>query len=249
MNSAARPRLYLRKKPLEYYDGILIRADPGLHEQVAHVIRQRVPLGSRVVDMGAGQGALAARLHDLGYKVTAVDVNDGDCAQQARAIDYHRVDFNAETQWADFIDAHAGCFDAVCGIEVIEHVENPWAYVRGLVRLARPGGTVVVSTPNSASWLSRLLFLHKGQFWSFEEPNLAYGHINPIAPFELKLILSRSGLTDVELTPAGTLPLIYAPTFAMALRSLLALPLRPLQRGMIDGWCVVASGTRADACC
>ena len=62
-----------------------------------------------------------------------------------------------------------GCADAVVAVETIEHVENPRAFVRELTRLARPGGLVVVTTPNQLSLLSLLTLVTKGQFNAFEE--------------------------------------------------------------------------------
>ncbi|MCB2262720.1 MAG: class I SAM-dependent methyltransferase [Candidatus Thiosymbion ectosymbiont of Robbea hypermnestra] len=237
-------KLYIGKKRPEYYDGLLMRADTGLHEQIAQSIESKIRKGGSIIDMGAGQGALSARLHDMGYKVTAVDTNDHDYVLAGRDITYIHVNFDEEKELEGFIADNEATFDMVCGVEVIEHVENPWAYVRGLIRLAKKGGFVLITTPNTNSWLSRLHFLMTGKFLCFEEQNLAYGHINPLANFELHLIMTGSGLENVELYPAGTLPPLYLSSPRMVIRSFVCLLLRPFQKGMLDGWCVIAVGKK-----
>lgn len=232
-----------KKKP-EYYSDLLIRADKGLHEQIAKKLVRKVSKGATVLDMGAGQGALSARLHDLGYAVTAVDANDNDYALEGRGINFEHVNFNDEKELMAFITRNEASFDVVCGVEVIEHLENPWSYVLGLTRLARPGGLILITTPNTTSWLSRLHFLWKGTFPNFQERNLSYGHINPIAPFELNLIMSRCGLKNIEIESAGTLPPLYFSSPKMIAFSLLALCIRPAQKGLIDGWCVISTGVK-----
>lgn len=236
--------IFLGRKKLEYYSGLLIRADKGLHDQIAEVIQLKVEKGAKILDMGAGQGALSARLYDLGYAVTAVDVNDGDYGLSGREIKFEHLNFDDEKSLESFISQHESQFDAVCGVEVIEHVENPWAYVRGLKKLAKLGGLVLITTPNTTSWLSRLIFLRQGQFLCFQKANLSYGHINPVTRFELELIMSRSDLEDIEIFSAGTLPPLYFTSVKMMIWSLMALVLRPFQSGILNGWCLIAIGRK-----
>jgi SAM-dependent methyltransferase len=237
-------KYFFGKKKFEYYDGLLIRADTGLHEQIAELIESQVEKGASVLDMGAGQGALAARLSDLGYSVTAVDTNDDDYSLVGRDINYVHVNFDKEEELEQYIKNNELKFDVVCGVEVIEHVENPWAYLRGLARLTKKNGLILVTTPNTNSWLSRLQFLITGNFLCFGEENLSYGHINPIANFELNLIMTSIGLKDVELKSAGTLPPLFFSSPSMVIKSLLCLILRPLQSGLLNGWCVIATGRK-----
>ena len=235
---------FFGKKDLEYYSGLLIRADKGLHEQIAQTLKQKAKAGASVLDMGAGQGALSARLHDLGFKVTAVDTNDDDYVLQDRDIEFRHVNFDHPKELEAFIAANESKFDVVCGVEVIEHVENPWNYIRGLVRLVKPGGVVLITTPNTTAWLSRLHFLLSGTFLHFQADSLAHGHINPISTFELNLIMERTGLSDIEIRPAGTLPPVYCSGIKNTIASFFALLFRPLQSGILNGWCVIATGTK-----
>ena len=79
-----------------------------------------------------------------------------------------------------------GSADLVCAVEVIEHLENPRAFVRELVRLAKPGGFVIVTTPNQLSLLSKLTFILKNQFNAFQEaPGLYPAHITALLEIDL----------------------------------------------------------------
>src|SRR5439155_20569020 len=59
--------------------------------------------------------------------------------------------------------------DVVVAIETIEHLENPRAFFRELTRITRPGGTIVVTTPNQLTLRSKLTLLIKAQFNPFQQ--------------------------------------------------------------------------------
>jgi SAM-dependent methyltransferase len=242
LSGLLRSLIFWGPKRAEEYGGLLVMADPGLHGQIATKVRDLVPTGGKVLDLGAGEGALSLRLKDLGYEVTAVDV-DADTFR-AEDVTFEQVDFDDSHAFERLVERYDSTFDAVLGVEVIEHVQDQWRYARQLIRLARPGGFVVVTTPNTSSWLSRFLFFFKGQFSSFDDHGLTYGHISPISAWELELVLTRCGLTGVSIESAGTLPPLYFVPTREALISLVVLPLRPFMHGLIDGWCLMATGRR-----
>ncbi len=232
-----------KKKP-QYYKGLLIKADYGLHEQIAEKIQTEVAIGSKILDLGAGEGALSSRLSDLGYKVTAADKNSEDF--KCKQSHFSCINFESSEEISQFVAEHEGEFDAVLGVEVIEHVQDQWKYVRQLMKMARPGGLVLITTPNTASWLSRTQFFLTGRFHQFSDGDLSYGHINPVSPWELSLILQESGTTDVRISPCGTLPPLYLTGFnKLSLLNLTILPIRPLMSGILDGWCVMATARKA----
>ncbi len=231
-----------RKKP-EYYKGILIKADTGLHDELEQIILKRVPKGSRILDLGAGEGALSQRLLDLGFQVVSVDMS---VDFKADISVFHKVDFNKSDEVTSFKLKFAEYFDAVLGVEVIEHIENPWEYIRTLKSLLKPGGLIILTTPNITSWLSRLNFLFKGQFISFDESSLDYGHINPINAWEMEVILKDEGFTNVQLQAAGFLPDIWiTKNIFYSLLYLLSFVLRPFMSGISRGWCILGTANKS----
>lgn len=237
-------RFFFGKKKPEFYKGLLIKADRGLHEQIAKKIAEQIPIGSKILDLGAGEGALTSRLLDMGYYIVAADMNQEEF--KCTEAEFHQINFDVKEDIERFVADNLESFDAVLGIEVIEHVENQWEYVRQLKKMLKPNGLMIITTPNTTSWLSRMKFLLTGRFHQFSDKDLDYGHISPITPWELGLILKQECLSQISIEPAGTLPAIYITGLNReTLLSLMIFPIRPVLKGLIDGWCVLAIGRKS----
>jgi 2-polyprenyl-6-hydroxyphenyl methylase/3-demethylubiquinone-9 3-methyltransferase len=106
-------------------------------------------LNARVLDVGCGGGLLCEAMFQAGAKVTGVDLAEGmvevarlHAAEANLPIEYRVAD--AESLLA----THAGQFDVVTCMEMLEHVPNPDSTVATLAKLVRPGGSVFISTIN-----------------------------------------------------------------------------------------------------
>jgi len=173
-----------------------------LYQLVASVIRQRRPLGGTLLDIGCGGGALweFVRGHVDNYL-------------GADAVRYHDLPDACEFYQADLDTAKVplpdGSGDVVVAIEIIEHLENPRAFFRELTRLAKPGGLIVVTTPNQLSLLSKMTFLLRGQFNAFQEaPGLYPAHRTALLEIDLLRLARECGLHDIQIryTNHGRIP-------------------------------------------
>ncbi|QOV92338.1 methyltransferase domain-containing protein [Humisphaera borealis] len=90
-----------------------------------------------------------------------------------------------------------GFADVVVAAETIEHLENPRAFVRELTRLARPGGWVMITTPNQLSLLSKLTLLLRNEFSAFRAGSYP-AHLTALLEVDLRRIAAECGLTDVS---------------------------------------------------
>jgi SAM-dependent methyltransferase len=224
----------------EFYKGLRMKTDTGLHEQLQGLIAELAPAGTsarkpRVLDLGCGEGALAQRLCDLGYEVLAVDRDEASF--KAQGPTFVRIDFNDPASVEPFVAEHQGAFDVILAVEVIEHLRCPWAFVDAIRRLCRDDTQVIITTPNVSSWWGRVWFFLSGDLWGFQPESWPDpGHITPLTLTIMLGILRESGMECVEVLPAGTLPVVWAYNWKRLLLSLVALPLRWLMRGRKDGW-------------
>jgi 2-polyprenyl-6-hydroxyphenyl methylase/3-demethylubiquinone-9 3-methyltransferase len=105
--------------------------------------------GRNVLDVGCGGGLLAEAMARKGAQVTGVDLAE-DLLQVARL---HALEAGVELRYLlesaeRHVEQHAGTYDVVTCMEMLEHVPDPVAVIAALGRLVRPGGNVFVSTLN-----------------------------------------------------------------------------------------------------
>ena len=154
-----------------------------------------------VVDLGCGSGRLLAHLGDLASRYVGVD-----------AVRYEGFPATAEFLACDLesgtVPLPSGAADIAVAVETIEHLENPRALVRELTRLARPGGWIVVTTPNQLSALSLATLAIKHRFSAFQDVSYP-AHRTALLEVDLRRIARECALTDVscEFSLQGRIPL------------------------------------------
>ena len=136
------------------------------------------------------------------------DVVSYEAFPHSRTTHYREVDLNKAPYPIDSASA-----SVVVSVETIEHVENPRLLVREMARIARPGGLVVVTTPNQLSLTSKIHLVVKNEFLAFKEaPGLYPAHITALVEKDLWRIARECGLVDIRFryTNHGRIPLTGA---------------------------------------
>lgn len=84
--------------------------------------------------------------------------------------------------------------------QTIEHLENPRALARELVRLTNPGGWIIITTPNQLSLASLPCLCLKKQFQHFQDGSGRYPtHVTALLEIDLLRIARENSLNDVAL--------------------------------------------------
>lgn len=97
--------------------------------------------------------------------------------------------------------------DVVVAVETIEHLENPWAFMRQLSALAKPDAWVLVTTPNQTSALSLLTLAVKQRFSAFQDAHYP-AHKTALLSSDLERAAREAGLEVVRVVYSahGRLP-------------------------------------------
>jgi 2-polyprenyl-3-methyl-5-hydroxy-6-metoxy-1,4-benzoquinol methylase len=146
----------------------------GLHDfVVSKVLARFVQPGERAVDLGAGSGLLATKMQELGWNVTGAD---RDASGFRARVPFQQVDLNDPEFSKRLGEGH---FAMVTAVEVIEHVETPIGLLRNARRLLKPGGRIVITTPNVDSIPARVKFLLSEKIRMMDEVSEPT-HISPV---------------------------------------------------------------------
>ena len=155
-----------------------------------HAIASLVPEGSRVLDLGCGDGALLDHLQRergcSGYGVELDDANVLACVKRGVNV----IQLNLDEGLAMFEDAS---FDVVLQLDTLQHLRNAETMLRETARVGRVG---IVAFPNFAHWPNRLSILQgrmpvtkRLPYQWYDTPNIRVG-----THADLEVLAARNGL-------------------------------------------------------
>ncbi len=159
-----------------------------------HAIAALVPQGSRVLDLGCGDGAMLDYLQRergcSGYGVELDDANVLACVKRGVQV----LQLNLDQGLTMFEDAS---FDVVLQIDTLQHLRNAETMLRETVRVGRVG---VVAFPNFAHWPNRLSILQgrmpvtkRLPYQWYDTPNIRVG-----THADLAVLAQRNGLRVLD---------------------------------------------------
>ncbi|MDJ0939342.1 MAG: class I SAM-dependent methyltransferase [Woeseiaceae bacterium] len=186
----------------------------------------RVPAETDVVDIGAGMGALSRRLSDKGYRVRACELFPEYF--RVPEVECRKVEADGNLPFED------ASIDVAFAVELVEHIETHKKLFNETARILKPGGEMIITTPNVLSFKSRIKFLFTGYLYSFPplEPDVldpVRQHITPLTLDMYRWRLAQSGfeivgvdIDKVQGTSLGysfLLPIVWLATWRASRRA------------------------------
>ncbi len=179
------------------YENLQIIAHEKTHRKVLEIF-SGFPARGSLLEIPAGEGALAWQLHKLGYEVTGGDIDP--TFFKVAPLACVRLDLNGRFPLAD------ERFDFISCIEGIEHLEDQFQFIRECRRVLRPNGCLVLSTPNILNLASRLKYLFSGFYSLVPRPINEFSqvpvfdHIHPVTYYQLRYMLHTQGFEIRQVT-------------------------------------------------
>lgn len=147
---------------------------------------------ARLLEVGCGSGVLLQEAMSRGWRVDALELS-AELAAVARNNNPEAtiITGNIETQ-----EPSGSSYEAIISLDVLEHVFSPMSMIENCRELLKPGGLLMLQTPNTRSLRSRT----QGARWEMLDPEQ---HLNLFSPDALRVLLTTVGFDILEMTTAS----------------------------------------------
>jgi SAM-dependent methyltransferase len=182
---------YLRYLPLRYVPGL-----KPLYHWLTDDFSQPLPPkpattasseNPRAFELGCSTGGYLSRLAADGWDVVGVEPSES-ASEKARASG-----LTVHTGVLDFVSLPEASFDSAAAWMVIEHVLYPLTTLRQIHRLLKPGGTLLISIPNTGCWEPRVF---RSAWYVWELPR----HLQFYTPRSIRNVLESAGFNNVRVS-------------------------------------------------
>jgi len=172
--------------------------DSGFY-QTEKVLMLRKTQAPAVLDIGCATGALLAFLRDRGWNVKGVEISPAaEYAHNVRQLDVQNIPLEE-------IAFSSGSFDIVLASHLIEHLNDPFSFLKEVHRILKDNGKLFITTPN-ISGLQAYLY---GSRWR----SAIFDHLYLFSARTLKKMLRRAGFKVEKLSTWGGIAAGLAPVW------------------------------------
>ena len=152
-----------------------------------------------ILDVGCAQATLALQLAESGHRVMAIDLRQEFLDYAASRYERGKIDFVQGNVLELELDRH---FDLLFANQIVEHLVYPMEMIEGLIKLLKPGGRLVVTTPNwhyVMNSLPSFTGLGDPEQWKHRQFTAdGDGHFFAYTGTELRQIFVKAGMAQVK---------------------------------------------------
>lgn len=170
--------------------------------------------GKRALDVGCGAGLVCEPLARMGGAISGLDAAPENIAAANAHAEPQGLNIAYRNQAIE--DFSETGFDLVTSLEVIEHVDDPAAFITGLAGAMADNGLMILSTPNRTA-MSKIMLVDLAEMTG-RIPKGTHHHDQFITPDELETMLGEAGLKVID-----TSGIAYSPAHGFSLSDNLAL--------------------------
>jgi SAM-dependent methyltransferase len=128
---------------------------------------------AKILEIGSGLGYLTYSLYREGYDVLGIDLSKAAVSQAEKSFGNHYLCADI----FDFVRGNESAYDVVVMTEVIEHVENPQAFMLAIKQLLKHNGLAIITTPNKSFYPEDIVWgteLPPVHCWWFSETSMNF---------------------------------------------------------------------------
>jgi len=139
---------------------------------------------NKILELGTGNGEFMSELERRGHNVIGLDIFPNKILLE-KGFDVREHDLNKGIPFKD------SSFEIVIGLEVLEHLYNPYEMMKEIKRVLKPEGYAIISMPNSGGIFSRIGQLYEKRvdnldiYWHHYQPSI--NSIRNLVSKELKI--------------------------------------------------------------
>lgn len=162
VNNVSNPLEYLSEEEETYW---------GVTEALSHLVPDKK--SSNILEIGSGLGYLTYSLIKANYNVVGIDISQVAVEQATETFGDHYILANLH----EYALSNLEKYDVVILTEVIEHIDQPIEFIESIIKLLKPGGKAIITTPNKTFYPGNIIWateLPPVHCWWFSEDSMRY---------------------------------------------------------------------------